>query len=161
MKNKTKIMFVCMGNICRSPLAHAVFEDMVKKANVENQFEIESSGTIGYHVGELPDGRMRETARSHGVPMTHRARQFKKGDLYHYDIILAMDRENLANIRRLAKNEAQLDKVQLFRDFDPDASGNAEVPDPYYGGAEGFENVFQIVNRTSANLLTQLTKNEK
>ena len=157
MKHKTKIMFVCMGNICRSPLAHAVFEDMVRKANVAEHFEIESSGTISYHAGELPDARMRETASRHGVTMNHRARQLKKSDLDQFDIILAMDNENLANIRKLAQNDTQLKKVQLFRDFDPESSGNAEVPDPYYGGAEGFENVYKIVNRTAANLLAELT----
>ncbi|MBN2718746.1 MAG: low molecular weight phosphotyrosine protein phosphatase [Deltaproteobacteria bacterium] len=156
MKDKTKIMFVCMGNICRSPLAHAVFEDMVARAQLSDRFEIESSGTISHHVGELPDSRMRETASRHGVSMTHRARQFRKADLDAYDMIFAMDADNLSNIRRLAPNSEQLKKVQLFRNFDPDASPNADVPDPYYGGAEGFENVFQIVHRTAANLLESL-----
>jgi protein-tyrosine phosphatase len=156
MKEKLKIMFVCMGNICRSPLAHAVFEDIVKKDGAENAFEIESSGTISYHVGELPDARMRETARRNGITMSHRGRQLKKADLDDYDMILAMDKENLANIRKLARNSDQLDKIQLFRNFDPQAKGEAEVPDPYYGGAEGFENVFEIVMRTSQHLLTAL-----
>jgi protein-tyrosine phosphatase len=156
MKDKLKIMFVCMGNICRSPLAHAVFEDIVKKDEAENAFEIESSGTINYHVGELPDARMRETARRHGITMSHRARQFKKADLDDYDMILAMDKENLANIRKLARSRDQLDKIQLFRNFDPQANDEAEVPDPYYGGEEGFENVFEIVTRTSQHLLTAL-----
>ena len=150
-----------MGNICRSPLAHAVFEDIVKKSSAENSFEIESCGTIGYHVGELPDARMRETARHHGITMSHRARQLKKTDLDEYDMILAMDNENLANIRKLARNRDQLDKIQLFRNFDPDAVGEAEVPDPYYGGAEGFEIVFQIVARTAQNLLTELTTHKR
>lgn len=156
---KKKIMFVCLGNICRSPLAHAVFEDMVNRARINNKFEIESSGTAAYHVGELPDKRMRATAQSHGVSMTHRARHFHESDLDTYDMILAMDKENLSNILLLTDQPKHIQKVQLFRDFDGyDGSTGAEVPDPYYGGPEGFENVFQIVHRTAANLLTTLTK---
>ncbi|MBN2527026.1 MAG: low molecular weight phosphotyrosine protein phosphatase [Deltaproteobacteria bacterium] len=161
MKTKTNVMFVCMGNICRSPLAHAVFEDMVQKASLEDAFKIESSGTIGYHVGELPDARMRETARRHGVKMIHRARQLKKKDLDDYDMILAMDKENLSNIRKLATSEAHLQKIQLFRNFDPNATGGAEVPDPYYGGDDGFEHVFQIVQRTCEQLLKDTASPEK
>ncbi|MBN2340524.1 MAG: low molecular weight phosphotyrosine protein phosphatase [Deltaproteobacteria bacterium] len=156
MTEETKIMFVCLGNICRSPLAHAVFESLVQEAGLTN-FKIESSGTTAYHVGELPDARMRATASEHGVKMTHRARQLKPSDLDHYDLILAMDNENLSNIRRLAASPEQLNKIQLFRDYDPEGGNGAEVPDPYYGGAAGFENVFQIVHRTAGHLLRTLT----
>lgn len=149
-------MFVCMGNICRSPLAHGVMEDKLRKAGMDSEIAVESSGTISYHQGELPDQRMRQTAAEHGISLTHRARQFQKTDFDNYDLILAMDNENLSNILRLAPDRVAADKVKLFRDFDPQGSG--EVPDPYYGGQKGFETVFSMVDRTCDVLCREFAK---
>lgn len=150
-------MFVCMGNICRSPLAHAVFKKLVVMEGLDGHFEIESSGTTGYHTGELPDHRMSKVAYDHGYNMDHRARRFMPHDLDDYDLILAMDKENLSDIRRQAGDKMRA-RVQLMRDYDPDGYEGSEVPDPYYGGDEGFENVFTIVDRTSRGLLSHLKK---
>ncbi len=154
---KTKILFVCLGNICRSPLAHAVFEDLVKKNNLEDKFEIESCGTGAWHVGELPDRRMSKEAKKHGIEMTHPARALQVMDLEYYDLILPMDISNMRFL--LSKSLPEFDKkIMLFRTFDPEAKDkNAEVPDPYYGGEEGFANVYKIVERTCKNLLKELS----
>lgn len=156
--SKYKIMFVCMGNICRSPLAHGVFQKMVTIHGLSDHFEIESSGTTGYHMGELPDHRMSQTALSHGYDLKHRARRFMPHDLEDYDLVLAMDKENLRDIMAQASDDEQRRKVKLFRDFDPLGYENSEVPDPYYGGPEGFDNVFKIVERTSKSLMEKLSE---
>ncbi len=150
---KIRVLFVCMGNICRSPLAHAVFEDLVKERGLESRFEIESCGTGAWHVGSFPDSRMRAEAAKHGVKMTHRARAFDSGDGDYFDFILTMDRANFRDISsRLS--EASRARLLMFRFFDEEASeGDDEVPDPYYGGASGFSLVYDIVERTCANLL--------
>ncbi len=151
--DKIRVLFVCMGNICRSPLAHAVFEDLVDEAGVSDRFEIESCGTGAWHLGALPDSRMRAEASKHGVDMNHRARCFSTGDEDYFDIILTMDRDNFRNIRAMV-DESYYNKVFMFRYFDDEASEfDDEVPDPYYGGASGFSLVYDIVERTCRNLL--------
>ncbi len=150
---KTKILFVCLGNICRSPLANEILQSLVDKENLQDQFEIDSCGTGAWHVDHLPDERMRLEASKHGITMTHRARQVSKKDFGHYDIILAMDKSNMNNLLRICPAQFK-DKIKLFRSFDPNANnGDIEVPDPYYGGADGFCNVYQMVERTCLALL--------
>ena len=150
-------MFVCMGNICRSPLAHAVFDSIAKKNNAANIFETESSGTIAYHVGEPADARMTQTAATHGISIIHRARHFKREDLSNYDLILAMDHSNHSDIMGLADRKPEhARKVLMLRQFDPHGSEADDVPDPYYGGAMGFENVFQIVERSCRQLFKEI-----
>jgi len=161
MKNQPyRIVFVCLGNICRSPLAEGVFRYLVKEAGLEARFEIASAGTGGWHVGEPPDRRMTRTAASNGVDISkQRAKQFKAHFLDHYDLILGMDRSNVENMLMIAgagdELDADVQKVLLFRDFDPNP-GNGEVPDPYYGGQQGFDEVYAMVYRTCKNLLEQL-----
>lgn len=156
-----KILFVCLGNICRSPLAHAVFKDLVKKANLEDYFEIESCGTGRWHVGGLPDSRMRAEAKKHGVIMDHRARTWHGNDADYFDLILTMDNQNYHDVLQLS-NSALHHKIKLFRSYDPDVNNaNAEVPDPYYGGAQDFAHVYDIVERTSKNLLATLQQSIK
>jgi protein-tyrosine phosphatase len=151
-----RVLFVCLGNICRSPLAEGVFRKTVERAGLEGQFEIDSAGTGGWHVGDPPDPRMQETAARHGIDIsTLRARRFRASDFEEYDLILAMDRQNLHDILRMAM-AGQRSRVKLFRAFDPDEAGSLDVPDPYYGGRDGFEDVFEIVSRTSNNLLSVL-----
>lgn len=151
-----KIMFVCTGNICRSPLAEAVFEQLAEEAGLGEHFHVESSGTTAYHVGQAADERMRSVAASHGVRIHNRSKQLTARDLAEYDLILAMDRSNLREIRYIAESEGVLDKVKLFRSFDPKGGPEAEVPDPYYGGRSGFERVYEMVDRTSHRLLKLL-----
>ncbi len=155
---KIKILFVCMGNICRSPLAHAVFLDAIQRAGVADRFEVESCGTGAWHVGNLPDERMRAEAQRHGIVMDHPARTWHKDDAEYFDVILAMDRTNLQELLRRSE-ERYHDKIRLFRTYDPEATDiNDEVPDPYYGGAKGFELVYDIVERTVEKLLKELVK---
>lgn len=153
---KKKIMFVCMGNICRSPLAHGIFQKLVVMEGLTDFFEIESSGTTGYHAGELPDQRMSNTAYQHGYNLDHRARRFMPHDLEIYDLVLPMDKANMEEIQNHAVSDSCRAEIRLFRDFDPQGYDGSEVPDPYYGGDEGFENVFLIVERSCRNLLEKL-----
>ncbi len=151
-----KIMFVCTGNICRSPLAEAVFHDLSHKEGVEERFEVDSSGTTAYHVGQQADDRMRSVAASRGVEIRHRSKQLIPQDFDEHDLLLAMDRSNLREMRSIARNSAHRDKIRLFREFDPQGGPDAEVPDPYYGGRSGFEKVYDMVERTSRSLLSAL-----
>lgn len=152
----TKILFVCLGNICRSPMAEGLMIHLVHAAGAQDRFHIESAGTSSYHQGELPDQRMRATARHHGIELTSRARQFRKRDLQEYDHIIAMDRSVLHDIQTMnSYGNAARAQVYLMRDHDP-SPDSPDVPDPYYGGTEGFENVFQILHRSNATLLQKL-----
>ena len=156
MSDPIRIQFVCLGNICRSPLAKAVFRDKVEDAGLDEHFEIVSSGTSHYHVGDPADERMRETADRKGHSLEdHRASQFSKEDLVQFDHIFVMDKSNLNDVLHLDENEEYGGKVRLFREFDPDP-GDYQVPDPYHGGRQGFENVYDIVERTADMLLHQL-----
>ena len=151
----TRVLFVCLGNICRSPLAESVFRHLVRERGVEEQFEIDSAGTAGYHIGESPDRRTIETARGRGVEVRGAARQLAVEDLSRFDYIIPMDGDNLAGVRRLAGQDGAAARVQLLREWDPDDRGG-NVPDPYYGGARGFEDVHDIVERSCAALLDHL-----
>jgi protein-tyrosine phosphatase len=157
-KKKIKVMFVCLGNICRSPLAEGVFRHLVREAGLEDRFEIASSGTGAWHVGQMPDRRMRQTAAGHGLSLDGQvASQFKQSDLETYDHIYAMDRENQRAVLSRAPRGTGPAKVALFRDYDP-SPGDRQVPDPYYGGAQGFEEVYRIVERTARALLDHLVE---
>ena len=150
-----RVLFVCSGNICRSPMAHAIFQDLVQKAGLEAQVEVDSAGTGSWHVGESPHrGTLRELER-HDIPFMHRARQIRRADLARYDYILAMDEDNLANLRYLADHQTQPRRVHigLFLNFAPQ-SGVREVPDPYYSGR--FAEVYDLVSQASEGLLLHL-----
>lgn len=155
MDRPIRILFVCMGNICRSPTAEAVFRHVVHEEGLDDAFEIDSAGTGGWHVGDPPDGRMNETATRHGVPLNGEARQLSADDLDRFDHILAMDRDNLHDILFLDPSGEGGDHVRLFREYDP-SPDDFQVPDPYYGGPEGFENVYGIVERTARALLAAM-----
>lgn len=157
MESKTfGVMFVCAGNICRSPLAEAVFRALAREAGVHARFRIASSGTTSYHVGQQADDRMRAVAARHGITIDHRARLLRRDDLASFDLILVMDRSNYEDVADLAQNRELLRRVHLFREFDPQAGPDREVPDPYYGGPEAFEKVYRIVKRTAEGLLHSL-----
>lgn len=154
--NPIRIQFVCLGNICRSPLAEVVFRDRVREAGLADHFEIASSGTGKWHVGQSADQRMRETAQEHGLSLDdHTASQFGADDLAAYDHIFVMDKDNLNDVLFLDEEERYNGKVRLFREFDPEP-GDFQVPDPYYGGDDGFETVYNIVDRTARVLLERL-----
>lgn len=144
-----KVLFVCLGNICRSPLAEAVFADLVREKGLKNKLETDSCGTAAYHVGDNPDPRTIDVATKHKIPVNHVGRQLHSSDFSSFDFIVAMDKSNYQNIAAI--NSAS-NKIHLMRDFDSVGKG-LDVPDPYYGADDGFEEVFQIVNRCSPNLL--------
>lgn len=151
---KVKVLFVCLGNICRSPLAEGIFRKKVEDKGVGDRFEIDSCGTSNFHIGELPDPRTRANAIRNGIELNHRGRQFSKMDFEDFDYILAMDESNLKNINRLAPPSVK-SKVMKMRHFD-DLYCNADVPDPYYGGEKGFQQVFEILDRSAERLLQQI-----
>lgn len=152
--NHYKICFVCLGNICRSPTAEGIFQHLINDREVEDYFEVDSAGTSAYHVGESANDKSQNTAQKHGITLHSKARQLKPSDLDYFDLILAMDNENLLNVRNMSNGNHE-HKIGRMRDFDP-IPDDSEVPDPYYGGPEGFENVFQIVKRSCENLLDEL-----
>jgi protein-tyrosine phosphatase len=156
LSNPKSICFVCAGNIVRSPLAQHLFTRFVRQSGLEEKYQIGSGGTGGWHVGESPDSRMRRVAARKGLVYDGKARQFVHADFKHYDLILAMDTENRDFLKHLAKNEEERSKVRLMREFDPDGGPNASVPDPYYGGIEGFEEVYMILERSTRGLLENL-----
>ncbi len=149
-----------MGNICRSPTAHAVMRHKVTLAQLEQQIEIDSAGTHAYHTGETPDPRSQETAQKRGVSTADiRARAIHKDDYYNFDIILAMDSDNLDLIQQNAPNDASA-KIQLFLEsaLSQGATQQSQVPDPYYGGAQGFDLVFDLVELGCECLLKDILK---
>lgn len=156
MSRPVRVLFVCLGNICRSPVAEGVFRQKVRDAGLEEHIKVDSAGTGAWHVGNPPDSRMMATARGHGVDLSaQRARQFVDTDLADFDHILAMDKSNLHDILYLDTGNDFGHRVTLFRQWDPEP-GDYEVPDPYYGGDEGFEHVYGIVDRTAEALLKGL-----
>jgi len=148
------VLFVCLGNICRSPLAEGIFRHVVREARLEDRFVIDSAGTGAWHVGEPPDERSVAVAEANGVTLEGRARQVRPEDLERFDVVLAMDRENLRDLQRVAANGARA-RIHLLREFDPAGDGD-EVPDPYFGGPGGFEAVYRMVRRSCEALLREL-----
>jgi protein-tyrosine phosphatase len=148
----TRILFLCMGNICRSPAAHCVFQHMVDQAGLSQRFEIDSAGTIGFHRGAPPDPRMQAVLRARGYPIHGESRPLEKRDLDAYDLILAMDRENLADARSLSEGIRCRASIRLFSDFHPERKGEA-IPDPYYGGDGGFDHVMDLIEEGCRGLL--------
>ncbi len=149
------ILFVCLGNICRSPLAEGVLVHAIKEKGLDNQIYVDSCGTSAYHIGDSPDPRTIQNARENNIVLTSRARQFKVDDFEKFDYILAMDQSNYQNIVRLDPKEQYTDKVSLLRNHDQNNKG-ADVPDPYFGGQDGFQEVFDIVHRSVYNFLDHL-----
>jgi protein-tyrosine phosphatase len=151
-----KILMVCLGNICRSPLAAGILDHKMRKYGI--QAVVHSAGTANYHVGQTADKRSIETARKHDIDITqHTGRQFQSDDFDAYDTIYAMDRDNYRNILAKARSDKDKAKVKLLMN-EVLPHQNIEVPDPYYGGAEGFENVYRMINMASDEIINKIKK---
>jgi protein-tyrosine phosphatase len=157
-KNPFKLCFVCLGNICRSPTAEGIMQHLVEQRSLQAWFEIDSAGTSAYHIGEAANSYSQKIANSHGIELHSKSRALEPFDLDYFDLLLAMDRTNEANIQQLAGNNGYRRKVKLLREYDP-GSAEKEVPDPYEGGLKGFERVFDVIQRCCINLLDELEKN--
>ena len=155
---RLRVLFVCLGNICRSPTAEGVMRALVAEAGAGEMIEIDSAGTGSWHVGSAPDSRARAAARGRGVALKGTARQVSRQDFFDFDVLVAMDSENARDLRGMAPGEQERDKVRLLREFDPAsaAAGDLDVPDPYYGSHDGFGEVFMIVRAACAGLLEEI-----
>jgi len=150
-----RVLFVCLGNICRSPLAEAVFRHRVEERGWTDRFEIDSAGTSGWHRGAPPDSRSAEVARRRGIEVAGASRKVVAADLRRFHYVIAMDEENLDALRELQASAGGTAQVRRLREFEPRAA-SLDVPDPYYGGARGFEEVHDIVERACAGLLAHI-----
>jgi protein-tyrosine phosphatase len=153
-----RLLFVCLGNICRSPTAEGVMRALVAQAGLADEIEVDSAGTGSWHVGESPDARASAAARARDIELTGPARQVRREDFERFDLVLAMDAANLSQLRSLAPDEQARARVHMLREFDPASAGgeDLDVPDPYYGAAGGFEEVLDLVQAACAGLLDQL-----
>jgi protein-tyrosine phosphatase len=151
-----RLCFVCLGNICRSPTAEGIMRTLVSQQGLDSHIEVESAGTGTWHLGELADGRARATAQGRGVTLDRRAQQFTHDWFTRFDYVLVMDEDIQKTIRRLSTAKEDHEKVHVLRDFDPASPKGSRVPDPYYGGADGFEEVFDICDAACRGLLAHL-----
>ena len=152
-----KILFVCLGNICRSPAAEGIFKKKIKERDLEKLFVVDSAGTGGWHVGNLADRRMLEAALSRGIELTSRSRKIDHNDLYEFDHILVMDKDNLNAVKLLIKDHTDPinSKIRLILSYSKKSQLD-EVPDPYYGGQNGFENVLDLLDDAIDELIDSL-----
>ena len=158
MMRGVRLLFVCMGNICRSPTAEAVMRALVTQEGLDGVIEIDSAGTGAWHVGDPPDARSTAAARARGIVMEGAARQVTAEDFAAFDLLLAADGQNAAALRAAAPDEEAAGRVRLLREYDPVAvaASELEVPDPYHGGARGFEDVIDMVDAACRGLLERL-----
>jgi low molecular weight protein-tyrosine phosphatase len=154
----TRLLFVCLGNICRSPTAEGVMRALVEREGLAHAFDLDSAGTGSWHVGSPPDARARDAARARGVTLDGTARQVSPRDFAEFDLILAMDRSNRRDLEALAPPDGARARIRLLREFDPALAGgrDVDVPDPYYGAAGGFEEVLDLVEAACAGLLAEI-----
>ena len=155
-----KILFVCLGNICRSPSAENIMNHAIQQAGLTNQISCDSAGTSGYHIGAPPDRRMSGAAKKRGIILEGRSRKLHPSDLARFDLILAMDKENYQDIIYLDLEEKYADKVRMMCDFAPNLP-DEEVPDPYYGGEAGFDYVIDLLIEACSGLLEYVSANRK
>jgi len=153
-----EVCFVCLGNICRSPTAEGVMRHLLERRGLAERVRVDSAGTAAYHAGELPDPRARAAARARGMVLEHRARQFTAADWKRFDWVLAMDRDNLEDLTRMVSSAAAKEHLRLLRSFDAFAPPGASVPDPYYGGADGFDEVLDQCERACSGFIDHLCR---
>ena len=156
--SKYSVLFICLGNICRSPAAQAVMQRMVDERGLTDRFFIDSAGIGGWHIGDLPDKRMRVHARPRGYELTHRARKVNSADFEDFDLIVGMDAGNVDDLRSLAATIEQERKVVMMGDYIRQYPNYDYVPDPYYEGSEGFELVLDLLEDACDNLLNRIIK---
>ena len=156
-----RLCFVCLGNICRSPIGEGVMRHLLTEAGLAERVEVDSAGTAGYHQGEPPDSRARAAGRRFGVEVGGRARQFKPADFQRFDYVLAMDRSNYDDLAALATDAAARKKLFLLRSFDAQSPEGASVPDPYYGDEEDFDDVVRICMTSCTQLLAKLRRDHE
>lgn len=156
-----RVLFVCLGNICRSPAAEGVFLEILLENGAMGRYVVDSAGTGGYHVGQLPDERMRIHARRRGLELTHRCRKVSVEDFDDFDLIIGMDASNLTNLRRLAPSVEAARKIHGMAEFFSGGARYDHVPDPYYEGAEGFELVLDLLQDGCLNLFNRLESGER
>ncbi|KOG33631.1 low molecular weight protein-tyrosine-phosphatase [Streptomyces resistomycificus] len=154
-----RVCFVCTGNICRSPMAESVFRARVAEAGLEGLVEVDSAGTGGWHEGDGADPRTVTVLENGGYDGAHTARRFRPSWFSRLDLVIALDAGHLAALRRLAPTAQDAEKVRLLRSYDPAASGDLDVPDPYYGGMDGFEECLEMVEAASEGLLAVVREN--
>lgn len=158
---KKRILFVCLGNICRSAAADGIMQKLLQEASLESSFEVDSAGTYGGHRGELPDPRMRAAASARGYKLTHRSRQVKEEDFAHFDYIIAMDDNNYEALHRLAPSRQEAERIYRMVEFTRDRFPDWHyIPDPYYEGREGFELVLNLLEHGCQQLLKHLTQKQ-
>lgn len=157
---KKRILFICLGNICRSPAADGIMKRLVSEAGLDDDFMIDSAGIGSWHVGQLPDHRMRRHGLLHGYTFDHRARQVSARDFDHFDYIAVMDQENYNDINRQARSETDRQKIIRLSDYLRHHPGQQTIPDPYYGNDRDFEYVIELLEDACATLLQELTKTE-
>lgn len=156
MEKKHKILFVCLGNICRSSSAEGIMKHLVKEAGRDGEFVIDSAGILSYHQGELPDSRMRAHAARRGYDLVHRSRPVRTDDFYEFDLIIGMDDRNIDDLRDRAPSLETCTKIRRMTDYCTRFTYADHVPDPYYGGAEGFEHVLDLLEDACAGLLAAM-----
>ncbi|MDH5474226.1 MAG: low molecular weight phosphotyrosine protein phosphatase [Cyclobacteriaceae bacterium] len=150
-----RVLFVCLGNICRSPLAEGIFQRLIEHNNLMDSILCDSCGTSNYHIGGQPDPRTKENAILNGVPLNHKARQFTVDDFNDFDYIIPMDSDNYNDIMSFPEAKFSNSVIKLMRAYDSEGKGE-DVPDPYFGGSQGFQNVYTILDRSCNVLLQEL-----
>ena len=155
-----RILFVCLGNICRSPTAEGVMRHLLRERGLDGEIEIDSAGTGGWHVGAAPDERATGAARRRGIALEGAARRVTPADFDDFDLLVAMDGENLQDLRAIAPDDDARRRVRLLREFDPASAGapDLDVPDPYYGGPDGFDEVLDLVEAACRGLLDEVVR---
>lgn len=156
-RKKHTVLFICLGNICRSPAAEGIFRHLVEERGLQDEFIIDSAGIGSWHIGQLPDIRMRECGMQHGYNFNSRARQFSRADFKHFDHIIVMDQENYEDVTAKASTPEDVEKVSYMTDYLTHHPEHSSVPDPYYGGAQGFDLVISLLEDACQGLLQKLS----
>lgn len=156
-----RVCFICLGNICRSPTAEASMRRLLEAERLTSEIEIDSAGTGDWHVGSPPDGRASAAAKRRGIDLTGRARQVVRQDFERFDYLIAMDGSNRNELLRIAPDAVAEAKIELLRNFDPASPRDADVPDPYFGGSDGFETVLDICDAACRGLLRHIRENHQ